>query len=66
MDAKQALRAYTIDAAHAGHVETMVGSIEPGKLADFAILDGDPTEADAGGIGSIAVKETWLAGERVA
>jgi len=66
VDAKQALRAYTIDAAHAGHVETMVGSIEPGKLADFAILDGDPTEAAAGSIGSIAVRETWLAGEQVA
>ena len=66
VDAIRALRAYTIDAAHAGHVEALVGSIEPGKLADFAILDRDPSEAAPDTIGSIAVKETWLAGERVA
>jgi len=66
VDATRALRACTIDAAHAGHVEALVGSIEPGKLADFAILDRDPTEAATGTIGSIAVSETWLAGERVA
>ena len=66
VSAQEALRAYTIDAAHAGHAEGLAGSIEPGKLADFAILDGDPTETAAGAIGSIAIKETWLAGERVA
>ena len=54
-------------ASNATNVELdLVGSIEPSKLADFAILDGDPTEADTGSIGSIAVKETWLEGERVA
>jgi len=66
VDALRALRAYTIDAAHAGRVEALVGSIEPSKLADFAILEGDPTEAATGSIGSIAIKETWVAGERVA
>src|SRR5439155_1269361 len=43
-----------------------VGSIEPGKLADFAILDGDPTRVDPAKIGAISVRETWLAGEQVA
>jgi predicted amidohydrolase YtcJ len=62
----EALRASTIDAAYAGHVETLVGSIEPGKLADFAILDRDPAEAATSSIGSIAVRETWLAGEHLA
>jgi len=66
VDAMRALRAYTIDAAHAGHVEALVGSIARGKLADFAVLDSDPAEAATGTIGSIAVRETWIAGERVA
>ena len=66
INAARALRAYTIDAAHAGHVEASVGSIEPGKLADFAILDGDPARVDPAMIGAISVRETWLAGEQVA
>lgn len=66
VDAERALRAYSIDAAHAGHVDGSVGSIEPGKLADFAVLDGDPTAPQAGAIGSIAVRETWIGGEQVA
>lgn len=66
VDAKLALRACTIDAAYAGHVEELVGSIEPGKLADFAILDRDPIQVGTASIGSIAVRETWLAGEQVA
>jgi predicted amidohydrolase YtcJ len=66
VDALRALQAYTIDAARAGHVEALLGSIEPGKLADFAILDRDPTEAATGTLGSITVNETWVAGQRVA
>jgi predicted amidohydrolase YtcJ len=66
VDAARALRAYTIDAAYAGHVDGLVGSIEAGKLADFAVMDRDPTQADPGSIGSIAVRETWLSGQQVA
>ncbi|TME31426.1 MAG: amidohydrolase [Chloroflexi bacterium] len=66
VDALRALQAYTIDAARAGHVDGYVGSLEPSKLADFAILDQDPTQAAAEAIGSIVVKETWAAGEQVA
>jgi hypothetical protein len=39
---EQALRAVTIDAAHSIRMERDVGSIEPGKLANFTILDADP------------------------
>ena len=40
----QALRAVTIDAAWQIFREDELGSIEPGKLADLVVLDGDPRE----------------------
>lgn len=38
----RALRAITIDAAYLLRMEDDIGSLEPGKLADFAILESDP------------------------
>jgi predicted amidohydrolase YtcJ len=43
---EESLRAYTIEAAHALHFESAVGSIEVGKCADLVILDRDPFDAD--------------------
>ncbi|KWR88430.1 amidohydrolase [Cupriavidus sp. IDO] len=37
-----ALHAITLGAAHTLKMEHMIGSIEPGKLADFAVLEEDP------------------------
>ncbi len=41
MTREQALRSYTLDAAYGAFEENMKGSIEPGKYADFAVLDQD-------------------------
>lgn len=38
----RALKAYTGGGAYAGVAEKQVGTIEPGKYADFVLLDGDP------------------------
>jgi len=38
-----ALRAITLGAAHTLKLDHLIGSIEPGKLADFAVLEDDPT-----------------------
>jgi predicted amidohydrolase YtcJ len=38
---EEALSAHTIDAARALHLDDRIGSIEPGKLADLAVIDGD-------------------------
>jgi len=39
---EEAIRAYTLGGAFAGNIEQQLGSIEPGKLADLILLDGDP------------------------
>lgn len=41
MTREQALQSYTLDAAFGAFEENIKGSIEPGKLADFAILSSD-------------------------
>ncbi len=63
ISADAALRAVTIDAAWHCHMDDIVGSIEVGKYADFAILEQDPTSGVAD-IGKIKVSETWMAGEQ--
>jgi imidazolonepropionase-like amidohydrolase len=44
LDRERALRALTIDAAEILGVADRVGSLEPGKLANLAIWQGDPLE----------------------
>lgn len=65
VDVGTALRGYTIAGAWAIHREASVGSLEPGKLADMAVLGADPHAVPVERIGAIAVEETWLGGERV-
>jgi predicted amidohydrolase YtcJ len=54
----------TIDAAWQCRIDHIVGSLEPGKYADLALLERDPTAIDPTEIATIKVSETWLAGER--
>jgi predicted amidohydrolase YtcJ len=42
VDLHQAIKMHTLDAAAASFEEGMKGSISPGKLADFVLLDEDP------------------------
>lgn len=59
-----ALRAHTIDAARQVFREHERGSLEPGKLADLAILDDNPlTRPDT--IERIRISETWRHGRQV-
>lgn len=57
-----ALRAHTIEAAISLGREAELGTLEPGKRADFVVLDSDPLETEASEIAAIAVRETWVAG----
>ncbi|RZS43132.1 hypothetical protein EV193_102108 [Herbihabitans rhizosphaerae] len=60
-----ALRAFTIEGAHACHLEDSLGSIESGKHADFVVLSADPTTVDVSAIGDLDVRTTVVAGEIV-
>ena len=62
---EEAVRGFTLDAAYAGFMEKNVGSLEPGKRADFIVLDRDIMKVDADEIPSIKVLQTWLDGELV-
>jgi predicted amidohydrolase YtcJ len=61
----QALRAYTIDAARAGFAEGELGSLVPGKLADFVVLDRDITTVDPASIRDARVLMTVVDGQIV-
>src|SRR5947209_155562 len=61
----QALHAYTRGAAYAGFAEDRIGALEPGKWADFIIVDRDPTKVDAQSLAKTQVLETWVAGKKV-
>ena len=41
---EEALATITMGAAYTLRMDTEIGSIEPGKIADFAVLGADPTE----------------------
>jgi predicted amidohydrolase YtcJ len=60
----QALDAFTRGAAYASFAEDRIGSLEPGKYADFIIVDRDPTKVDPQGLARTEVLETWVAGRK--
>ena len=61
----QALSLFTINAAKAARMETTRGSILPGKLADLAILSGDPTALPEEAIKDVTVDMTIIGGQVV-
>jgi predicted amidohydrolase YtcJ len=59
---ESALRAITVDAAYILGMEDKVGSLEPGKFADFTILEQDPFEVDPKALKDIPIWGTVLGG----
>jgi len=60
-----AVHAYTRGAAYAGFAEDRLGSLDPGKWADFVVVDRDPTQINAQELARTQVLETWIAGKKV-
>jgi len=61
---EEALRATTIDAAWQTFEEDIKGTIEPGKLADFTILDRNPLKVSPEQIGDIKVMAVIIGGQK--
>jgi predicted amidohydrolase YtcJ len=62
---EEALRSMTIWAAKASFEENIKGSLEPGKFADFIVLDRDIMTEEEKSVPGTKVKMTYLAGEKV-
>ncbi|MFD3487959.1 amidohydrolase family protein [Streptomyces sp. NPDC058665] len=73
LTAREAFRMATIEGAAALHLDTAVGSLEPGKAADLVVFDGgspalanvhDPFQTIVYCAGPREVKDVWVAGRR--
>ncbi len=62
---EEALRVNTINGAFNSHEESIKGSITPGKLADFVMLDKNPHIIDPNTIKDIQVVRTVVGGKTV-
>ena len=62
---EQTLRSMTIWAAKASFEENDKGSLEPGKYADFVILDIDLMTATSQQVLGAKIESTWIGGEMV-
>jgi len=65
MTLSQALRSFTLDAAYGAHQERVIGSLEPGKWADFIITDIDIFAVKPQRIWQAKVEQTFIAGQQV-
>jgi predicted amidohydrolase YtcJ len=65
MTLAEAVRGFTADAAYAAFEETSRGTIEPGKLADFTIVDGDFFAMPSSDLWKAKVRATVVGGEVV-
>ncbi|HNP55735.1 MAG TPA: amidohydrolase family protein [Gordonia sp. (in: high G+C Gram-positive bacteria)] len=63
---QEALRAVTIEPATQHGLQKWVGSLEPGKVADFVVLGANPLTVAPDRIGAIPVVNTYLGGKSTA
>ena len=64
ISAYEALRAVTVSAAYQMHLDHEIGSLEPGKRADFAVLEDNPLTVDPMHIRDIGVWGTVVSGQK--
>jgi len=61
----EAIKVWTLDGAYATFEENIKGSIAPGKLADFVVLQKDPRKVQPNTIKDILLEATYLGGNKV-
>jgi predicted amidohydrolase YtcJ len=59
----EALHSFTLAAAYAANQDDRLGSLEPGKWADFIIIDRDYFKIPSSEIDDIQVLQTWVGGK---
>jgi predicted amidohydrolase YtcJ len=66
LDLETAIRFYTAGSAYSTRDEDAYGTLQPGKIADFCVLDVDPFRDGVGTLREAqkAVTQTWVAGKR--
>lgn len=61
-----ALAAYTAGAAWAGFAEGRFGRLAKGEMADFLLVDRDPTLASPAELRAMRIDQVWISGRRMA
>jgi hypothetical protein len=65
MSREETLASFTLNAAHAAHMEKDLGSLEPGKMADMVVLSRDIMEVPPADILTTTVLKTIIGGRIV-
>ena len=65
MTRREALRSYTVAGAQAAFLENELGTLAPGRRADFIMVDRDLLRCTDAKLLGAKVLQTWIEGERV-
>lgn len=61
----QAISVWTLGSATASFAESRLGTLEPGKLADFVVIERNPSEVELESIKDVRVLATYIDGKEV-